>query len=77
MAGPRHISTALSLILALPTGARAESARSLQSAFPRLEVTRSTIDIDQIQSGGVPRDGIPAILDPEFLSANRIADLVS
>lgn len=75
MAGPRHILTALSLILALPTGARAESARSLQSAFPRLEVTRSTIDIDQIQSGGVPRDGIPAILDPEFLPANRITDL--
>ena len=75
MPGLRHFLTVLSFALALPTGARAESSRSLQSAFPELEVTRSIIDIDEIQSGGVPRDGIPAILDPEFLPVNQIMNL--
>lgn len=63
------------LSIALSAAAQAESARSLQSAFPRLDLSRSTIDLKEIQSGGVPRDGIPAILAPEFLPVSQVAEL--
>ena len=35
------------------------------------DVTRHTIPVDKIQSGGPPRDGIPALVDPEFLAAEQ------
>lgn len=63
------------LSIALPAAAQAESARSLQSAFPRLDLSRSMIDLKELQSGGVPRDGIPAILTPEFLPVSQITEL--
>jgi hypothetical protein len=63
------------LSIALSAAAQAESARSLQSAFPRLDLSRSTIDLRELQSGGVPRDGIPAILMPEFLPVRQITEL--
>jgi hypothetical protein len=33
------------------------------------DVTRHSIEIDRITLGGPPRDGIPALVDPEFVSA--------
>ena len=35
-------------------------------------VTRHTIPLNQIEGGGPPRDGIPAILHPIFVKADRI-----
>ncbi len=36
------------------------------------DVTRHTIPLAQITDGGPPRDGIPALVDPPFVSANRM-----
>jgi len=38
------------------------------------DFTKHSIPIDDILSGGPPKDGIPALLDPEFLSAKDAAD---
>ena len=71
----RLIIGALSAILLLPAGTAAESARSLLHEFPKLDVTRSTISLREIESGGVPRDAIPAILDPAFVPVRDISGL--
>ncbi|MDG2002827.1 MAG: DUF3179 domain-containing protein [Novosphingobium sp.] len=59
------------------TPASGESGRSLQSDFPKLDLSRSAIKLREIESGGVPRDGIAAILVPSFLPAREISDLAS
>lgn len=71
----RVIIGALTACLLLPVGAGAESARSLQKEFPKLDVTRSAISLRELQSGGVPRDGIPAILDPMFAPVREVTGL--
>jgi len=71
----RVIIGALTACLLLPVGAAAESARSLQKEFPKLDVTRSAISLRELQSGGVPRDGIPAILDPMFVPVREVTGL--
>lgn len=71
---PSVLVVALALFLPL-AAASAESARSLQADFPKLDISRSSIDLKEVQSGGVPRDGIPAILVPTFLPASQISDL--
>lgn len=71
----RVIIGALTACLLLPVGAAAESARSLQKEFPKLDVTRSAISLRELQSGGVPRDGIPAILDPMFAPVREVTGL--
>lgn len=71
----RVIIGAMAAGLLLPVGAAAENARSLQKEFPKLDVTRSAISLRELQSGGVPRDGIPAILDPIFLPVREVTGL--
>ncbi len=39
--------------------------------WPHTDFSRSTVDFDEITSGGPPRDGIPAIDDPQF---RRVGD---
>lgn len=63
------------LVLALPAAAYAERAGSLQKAFPQLDLSRATIKLKELRTGGVPRDGIPAIARPNFLPASQISDL--
>lgn len=41
-------------------------------AFAEWDYTRSNIDTDQIQSGGPPRDGIPALFEPNVLPAKMV-----
>jgi hypothetical protein len=35
------------------------------------DFSRSSIPVDQIQSGGPPRDGIPALFDPALVNASE------
>ena len=53
------------LILPVPS-----SAQFLAHAreWPNTDFNNTTIDISEVISGGVPKDGIPAIDDPEFVS---------
>jgi hypothetical protein len=53
--------TALIATLALPA-----------TALSDWDYSRRSIDIDQIQSGGPPKDGIPALFEPKTLPARRV-----
>lgn len=50
-----------------PVAASAETARLLRADFPGLDLSRRSVNLSEIQSGGVPRDAIPAILEPTFI----------
>lgn len=69
----------LAAVLALTATACQPSATaapgSLGAEFPKLDLDRTTIDLSEIQSGGVPRDGIPAILESRFISVAEASDL--
>ena len=71
----RLIVGAVAAALLMPAAAVAESVRSLQKEFPKLDVARSVVDLKELLSGGVPRDGIPAILAPDFLPVREVTGL--
>ncbi len=39
------------------------------------DFSKSLIEFDEILSGGPPRDGIPSIDDPKFVTASEVADI--
>lgn len=41
----------------------------LASPAAAWDLSRHSIPVEEIQSGGPPRDGIPALLEPKFVSA--------
>ena len=43
--------------------------------WPRTDFGKSSIDFSEILSGGPPKDGIPAIDNPEFVSVSEVTDL--
>lgn len=65
----------LAITLLLPSASTAESISSLKREFPRLDTEKTAIDLDEIRSGGVPRDAIPAILDPRFAPVGAVSGL--
>jgi len=42
--------------------------------FPKLDTSKSNIDVSLIMRGGPPRDGIPALTNPDFITVEQ-ADL--
>ncbi len=70
-----RISIAIIFLLAtMPLGADIES---FSSSWPDTDFTRSSIDLDEIISGGPPKDGIPAIDQPRFDSVEQAARWVN
>ncbi|SMF83986.1 Protein of unknown function [Tistlia consotensis] len=51
--------------LALP-GASSASPDRWRSEWPRTDFAKHSVDLDEIRSGGPPKDGIPAIDHPRF-----------
>ncbi len=49
-------------------GADAASLRQLTKAWPDTDFSRHTVELREVDSGGVPKDGIPAIDNPTFES---------
>ena len=47
------------------------------ASFNGFQVEPHAIPLEEILSGGPPKDGIPALLDPKFLSANEVDFLSS
>jgi len=43
---------------------------TLEAEFPKTDFSKAIVDFDEIQSGGPPRDGIPALDDPDFIAAS-------
>ncbi len=54
--------------LALPTAAAGEAAPAAwRQAWPQTDFDRALVPFDEILSGGVPRDGIPALTDSAMI----------
>jgi hypothetical protein len=66
--------------LILPGQAQAQSGdggavpASWNRAFPETDFARHAVPYDEIRSGGVPKDGIPSIDDPQFVPAQQRKD---
>lgn len=73
----RHLALGLLLTLSLASaGVRAQATESDIAPFNGFDVTNASISTLAIQRGGPPKDGIPAIDQPKFVSAAqaRLAD---
>ena len=57
------------LALGLSSGMGQAQADRFAAAWPDTDFARTTIDLSEVISGGPPRDGIPAVMAPEFLRA--------
>lgn len=57
----------------------AQSARAgpetWREEWPRTDFARHSVPLDEIRSGGVPKDGIPAIDKPRFVPVGKVQDL--
>ncbi|MBL4758329.1 MAG: DUF3179 domain-containing protein [Rhizobiales bacterium] len=62
-------------ILALSGPANANPEIWQRNGWSETDFSRSSIDFSEILSGGPPKDGIPAIDDPQFVSAQSVTDL--
>ncbi len=71
-AAPAALIAAL-LLPAAPAFAGPEDA--WRSAWPRTDFSKHSVPLEEILSGGPPKDGIPSIDDPVFVSVAEAADL--
>jgi len=46
-------------------------------AWPQTDFAKTSIDFDEIMSGGPPKDGIPSIDSPEFVAVADVGDLAA
>ncbi len=46
-----------------------------QNEFPKTDFSQTSIDLNEIMSGGPPRDGIPPIDDPRFVPVDQVTDI--
>ncbi len=68
--------TCVALGIALSASASlALSAADWRAEWPRTDFTNRTIELSEIRSGGPPKDGIPAIDDPQFVPVAEATDL--
>ena len=61
----------------LPAQTLAQAPERWQRAFPETDFSQHAIPFDEIQSGGVPKDGIPSIDDPQFVPVAERTDWLS
>ena len=66
-----HLLTAAIVLLVLALPARAETPPAGAEAEFSTDFTHHTVPYDEIQSGGPPKDGIPAIDDPRFVDVHH------
>ncbi len=59
----------------LPLEVRADEG-IFKNLWPNTDFSLTSVPIEEIQSGGVPKDGIPAIDNPSFLSLDEEIDLL-
>jgi hypothetical protein len=63
---------ALALLLAL-TSAAVSAQTAWRGEWPRTDFAKHTVPFEEIESGGPPKDGIPAIDRPRFISQQDAA----
>lgn len=71
-AGPMRRALAIGAVaLALFAVQATADASRFAAQWPQTDFTRSLIDLDEVISGGPPKDGIPALTDPAFMVAAK------
>ena len=58
----------LSLIGLVAAPVLAAPTRAMQKAWPKTDFSRHSVELAQIMSGGPPKDGIPSIDQPKFIT---------
>ena len=76
----RHASPARALVLGLAAlllvaGSALANHEGWQREWPNTDFTKSSIEFDEILSGGPPKDGIPSIDDPQFVPIAEMSDI--
>ena len=61
------------LVLGISESLSADAER-LRRAWPATDFSRTTIELEEVRSGGPPKDGIPALSDPQFVTPEQAAD---
>lgn len=61
------LGLAAALLIAPPGWAQGAPPSGWKRAWPKTDLGRAAVPFDEIISGGVPRDGIPAITGPEMI----------
>ncbi|MBT5264432.1 MAG: DUF3179 domain-containing protein [Rhodospirillaceae bacterium] len=74
--GAIGFASTLSIIPSAIAPALAANVEAWRTEWPKTDFAKHSIDLDEIFSGGPPKDGIPSIDNPEFkpLAAVEIAD---
>jgi len=73
----RSILTIATTAVLFATGVAAQS-RNMEILWPNTDFDNRTVELDEIRSGGVGRDGIPAVDDPAYIPVSdetRLADV--
>jgi hypothetical protein len=68
------LSALLALLLASAASVQASPDR-WRHAWPKTDFAKTSIDFDEIISGGPPKDGIPSIDAPEFVTVAEVDNL--
>lgn len=63
------------MLFAMVEVAMAETPRQWQREWPHTDFSRATVDLTEIVSGGPPKDGIPSIDAPRFVSIRAVKGL--
>ena len=71
LALPSMCTALLAAVLACPSPAVSDTRSRFESAWPDTDFSRALVDLDEVRSGGPPRDGIPPIDEPEFVSGDE------
>ena len=71
---PLGIATVITFVFATVMAAWA-SPDYWKSEWPKTDFTKYSVSFDDIFSGGPPKDGIPSIDDPKFVTVAEIEDL--
>jgi hypothetical protein len=66
-------SAALVVVVAWASFALGESAAELKREWPRTDFAKRTVELGEVISGGPPKDGIPPIDRPRFVSPGEAA----
>jgi hypothetical protein len=71
----RLLVVALTLFLAVARSATA-NPEYWRYEWPKTDFSKYSVPLEEILSGGPPKDGIPAIDDPTFLPVGEVSELV-
>ena len=62
-------------VIAVAAGFALANPTIWQSSWPNTDFSNTSIDFDDVMSGGPPKDGIPSIDDPVFVPVAEADDL--